>query len=322
MKVPLYCAVLLLSIVSSVHCISDIHKFSLFGNSEEVRNLIRAGVDANLRDQDQRTPLDFAVVGGQKGVVELLLYKKAMVDSRDKNRQTPLHKAAHWSRNEIVELLLKHNADMQAQDFHGKTPLHLAGNNKVVMVLIKAGADLNALDYGGNTPLHDAARAGREDVVQALVQSGAQLDIKNKAGKTAFDVAGQKVNDPRLKPSIQQYLKKMSVLSKQLHSAARAGDINKIKRSIDAGAPLNTPDNNGDTPLHLVVRSENPEALKYVLQFKEKLNIHLRNNERKTAIEEMAYYPEMEKVFRQILSTLTEQHGQKTVMPIPILSEQ
>jgi ankyrin repeat protein len=89
-------------------------------------------------------------------------------------------------------------------------PLHVAaemGDVAKVKSLLAAGADVNARDEDGDTPLHFAARMGSDDegakyseVARVLIAAGATGSIQNKEGKTAFDVASDKLKqtDPEL----------------------------------------------------------------------------------------------------------------------------
>src|SRR5512141_1267351 len=60
----------------------------------KVRALLQAGVSPNVRDEDGRTPLFSAVLGGSIGLVGLLLEAGAGVSLRDNQGFTPLHFAA------------------------------------------------------------------------------------------------------------------------------------------------------------------------------------------------------------------------------------
>lgn len=98
-------------------------------------NLIRA------RNQVLWTPLDYAAFEGHKAVVELLIDRKAEVDSKDKYRQTPLHLAAKRGHVSVVLTLLKHGADLKACDTKGANALDFAienGHVSVAMAIVKS----------------------------------------------------------------------------------------------------------------------------------------------------------------------------------------
>lgn len=53
-------------------------------------------------DKEGLTPLSWACLKGQKGVVELLVEKGAQIDHTDKNGRTPLDLAAFYGDADIV----------------------------------------------------------------------------------------------------------------------------------------------------------------------------------------------------------------------------
>ena len=54
------------------------------------------------------------------------------------------------------------------------------------------------------------------------------------------------------------------------------------------------------------MENENPEAVKYLLHYAQKINFRLRNKEGKTVIEEAAYRPAMLNVFKDIMKKNNE----------------
>jgi ankyrin repeat protein len=136
-----------------------------------VRELLHRGADPNARDEDQRTPLISAVLGGSVG---------------------------------LVGLLLESGADLNAGDSEGFTALHFAAQEyetEIVRILVARGANVNAQDNDGASVLWRAvfASAGRDEVVQHLLQNGAKPDLPNHAGETPRQLAermGTRVMEP------------------------------------------------------------------------------------------------------------------------------
>ena len=110
------------------------------------------------------------------------------VNEKDlENKYTPLMYAVVEGDKAIVEQLLSFpriNSNAKARD--GSTALHLAtGNNDVGMVKLLAGkgnANINAKDYNGFTSLHIAAEKGNLNMVETLIDLSADVDETDRAG--------------------------------------------------------------------------------------------------------------------------------------------
>lgn len=102
------------------------------GHSDSVdaaRLLLDAGADPNRESGDGRTPLYEAAQWGLKGMVALLLARKAQVDHvcRHKdNHWTALMIAACHGHTDTVRLLLEAGASRELEDARGRTALRLA----------------------------------------------------------------------------------------------------------------------------------------------------------------------------------------------------
>ncbi len=130
-----------------------------------VRTLLARGADPNARDDQGRTPIFSAVLGGSVALLGLLLETKADVNARDERGATALHVAAEEVVPEAATLLIGRGADLDAQDEEGNTPLGRAvfsarGRYEVVRLLLKAGAKDDIANRAGETPRQLADRLG------------------------------------------------------------------------------------------------------------------------------------------------------------------
>jgi cytohesin len=89
--------------------------------------LIKGGAFLEIENEEQSTPLHFAVLYNSKDSVEVLLQNGANVNARGKNCCTPLHLSVINGNREIVELLLKKKANIYLEFFYHSNELHGTG---------------------------------------------------------------------------------------------------------------------------------------------------------------------------------------------------
>ncbi len=168
---------------------------------EASRFLIEKGAEVDARDEDGRTPLRWAVMGGRPEVAALLIRHGADVDARDDRGATPLMGLAYAGEKvftrtgdsvEKLSLLVESGADVDAVDEDGRTPLMTAvfgngGSPGTAALLIERGANVNARDKSGRTPLMHAAALESEsgpELVSLLIQKGAKVNARDENGGT------------------------------------------------------------------------------------------------------------------------------------------
>ena len=175
-----------------------LHSASFGGYLPVLRFLLRHGVNVNIRNSDNETPLLLASSLGHLDVVQCLLEHGADMNLLDNGHGAPLAFAAYCGRVNVVRLLLEHNAEANPQDKEGYTPLHdvmrgdrlKAERAQIVQLLLKHGANPNARDHTLQTPLHHVSeRADLLDVLHLLLEHGADLDAKDKFGRTPLQLS-------------------------------------------------------------------------------------------------------------------------------------
>ncbi|KAG3121564.1 hypothetical protein PI124_g312 [Phytophthora idaei] len=195
------------------------------GDVGKLQELLDNGVNLDVKDEDERTPLHWACATGRLDVAEFLLERgKAAVNVQDDAGWTPLMSAAstghgdivglllskgadanlpnengqiplhyHRGRQEIAELLLDYTRDVNQADNTGSTPLMRAIGGKpspvIIALLIDHGAKVDTRDVGGNTPLHLAVSEGYEDIARFLLENGANPNVKNNDEERCIDLA-------------------------------------------------------------------------------------------------------------------------------------
>jgi len=238
---------------------TGVHVGAYFGVAEVVTELVRLGLNTDLKDKRGRTPLSWAAGNGHEDVVELLLENEADADSKDTwYGQTPLSWAAGDGHEAVVKLLLENKANADSKDTHGQTPLSWAarsGHEAVVKLLLENKADADSNDtWYGQTPLSWAAGNGHEAVVKLLLENKANADSNDTwYGQTPLSWAAENGHEAVVKLLLEN---KANVDSKDTHGrtplswAAKNGHEAVVKLLLENKADADSNDRRyGRTPL-------------------------------------------------------------------------
>jgi hypothetical protein len=161
-------------------------------NEDAVQAFLSAGVDLEVRDDRNWTPLMVAAFNGNLDFTKLLIQCGARISAQDKNGYAALHWAAYNGHVEIIKLLIEKEAEPNLQSQFGWTALMQAatrGHLIACAYLIFRGADVNMTTSDGWTSLHKAANNGHIEIVKLLLAKGANRFAKYQDGKTALDLA-------------------------------------------------------------------------------------------------------------------------------------
>ncbi len=149
---------------------------------------------ANLRDDDDRLPIHWAVAYGHLPIVQLLVQTKHFdADARDGSGWTPLMMACSRKHAEpIVDLLLSKDAHVDAKNNNGQTALHFCAskaNLDIARTLLSHSppASARTKDRRGQLPLHRAAAVGSVPMIKELLGAGkSPLNATDVDGMTAL----------------------------------------------------------------------------------------------------------------------------------------
>jgi serine/threonine-protein phosphatase 6 regulatory ankyrin repeat subunit A len=173
---------------------------------QEVLKYTKGHEEINQGDNEDMTPIHWAVANNNVENVKLMLQKKYKIKTivQDVEGKTPLHWTAPQMfsigqdiQNTCAFMLIKSNPKIiNEKDLDGRTCLHLAcGENNVSLVslLVKHSiCNVNCQDDMLRTPLHWSAVAGFSNIVSVLLKNGADDSITDSSGATALHYAASK----------------------------------------------------------------------------------------------------------------------------------
>lgn len=209
------------------------------GKKDVLEEMIKYGLDVNLKSADGSSLVHTAVVNRKAYVLKLLLDNKAsfktpsgttpliilaakknyyeivyLLMSKGANTNTPgklsaLHHAVYHNNVKMVQLLVMNGANANAKgEETGATPLHMAALRDAegaAKVLCTYGADVNATTSNGRTPLHFAALENSYSVAKVLLSKGANVHLKDYEYQTTAYKAAKFKKHMELAKLIKQY---------------------------------------------------------------------------------------------------------------------
>ena len=263
-----------------------------------IRALLEAGADVHIKDEDGATLLHIAAKQGHglragrrySASCELLplLLEFGMqeeINALDERGRTPLFYALDCYESALM--LIEAGANVHIQDDAGATLLHAADQvwhgSAVMRLLLRQGMqeELKALDESESTPLHIAIIEENLDAVRLLVEAGADIHLNN--GYTMLHLATQIPNDEILSFLLRQGMREeLNALDEEGKTPLlyASNDIRKVRLLIEAGADITSPNERGNTPLHVALRLKWNECARMLLE--SGVDIHAEDEEQRT----------------------------------------
>lgn len=241
-------------------------------------------------------------------VIQLLHGRGADINARDHNGNTPLHKACYEElapepgrklpdkpTKSIVELLIELGADCMAANGKGETPLHVAckhsSTDTVLFLLKSGGADIIIRDGDGQLPLQIALQARKFKSASWLIRYGA--DLSNVLRRD--DVEAKDKSE--LSKTLLHFVCEWNMIDAAKVLLRHCADPNSrdtegvtpfsaavkeftpdytplLELLLDAGADIESQTSGFHTPLISACRSQNSDAVKFLLGHGAKLTGH------------------------------------------------
>ena len=177
-----------------------LHHAAELASRKTVKLLKEFGCDIHVLDDDNETPIWWAIDSLNYAVVDYLLEQGAVLDAMNKDGLYPLHELAFYESVDEIDFLLSRGVPVDQKTRYGWTAFHFAAmraNLELINFLVKQGANINEQDNKGFTPLHVTATSNIMthhmpkyiNTIKLLVESGADILSKTKEGKTAEEIS-------------------------------------------------------------------------------------------------------------------------------------
>lgn len=162
---------------------------------------------------------------------------KRGVDLNVKNLHgySPLHVYAEHGQDDLIRLAVEHAAYINRKDNRGQSPLYFAckaDKEATYDTIVSLGGEVNALTKELDSPMHWAARNGNASLAGKMIARGAHAHGENNMGETPISLA--KTDDMRAeleRASLMRTVEDAAATRKSQHESdpATAGQAEEPK---------------------------------------------------------------------------------------------
>ncbi|XP_059146856.1 ankyrin repeat domain-containing protein 29-like [Physella acuta] len=244
-------------------------------------NIIEAGFNTEVRDEDGMTPLICAIITLNTDIFDLLISKGTSVNFTAGEGKTPLMAAAWVGDVHMLTNLVRLKADVNSIDCNGYTALMFSckeGHLECVKCLVESGADVDKENNFGETALDIAIYNGHTECADAL-HLKKQNDIFEIGKNTLFNVSCSALleatfngEETRLQKILNEGVS-TDEKNKALLVASALGRLQFLKLLIRNGAEVNVCDTYGVTPLMESAMGDHVDCLSELINHKADLDI-------------------------------------------------
>ncbi len=146
-------------------------------------------------------------------------------------------------------------------------------NTKTAVGMLRMRPDINLQDHKGNTALHYAILNHDSNAVGRLCEAGADTSLRNKKGKSCLHTAAALANVAMLRHIFRKQPESIKKINIQDHSnatplldATKKGNAKIIQDLLAKQACTLLADDNGNTPLHWAVITNNAQTTRLLVK--------------------------------------------------------
>ena len=242
------------------------------------RILLEHGADAMVENVDGKSPwhlLSENQIYNEDEVLDhaLLLWRFGVeVNISDENNETPLHLAIRTDLLKLAGFLLEHGADANAENDQGMTPLHMLSEAVIkdegdvlnlVRLLLKHGAEVNRRDKNNQTPLHVAMQTNQLRFAGFLLEHGADANAENQGMTPLHMLLDSWIYEEDVLDHGKLLLKHGVEVNRRdkdnqtpLHLAIRTNQFRLAWILLAHGADASAKNSHGITPLDMLMQLE------------------------------------------------------------------
>jgi ankyrin repeat protein len=251
-----------------------IHWATYFNRSEIIKTLVGMGANPRIRDNCGRTPLHMAV-SLESRILEFFVgkFREFEINEGDNDQLTPVHWAVYHNKSKNVKKLIESGADILKTDIQGKNPLHWCAtlkSLKCAKLLVKKNVNLiNMGDLDGRTPLHLACGENNQKLVLLIIsQTDCLINNTDCTGKTALHWACLSGHH-QLVGLLLRHGAKDDITDKNcaspLHYSASKNHTACVQTLLSSSKPYLAPDSLGRTALFWAASKGQADSVKALL---------------------------------------------------------
>ncbi|PWQ95705.1 ankyrin repeat domain-containing protein [Leucothrix arctica] len=254
-----------------------IHRAIANTEMELAQALIAKGVDVNIKDAYERTPIQIAIEKNDSRFTQLLLSSGANVYVKDKDGNSLLHRAAVNGKTNIVTQLLADRVNIHQKNDKGETALLLAIQNDelaITRTLLKIGANPHVGDKYGRSPIGNALTKKNLSYAKLLIAKKVNINKISDRTQSPLMTAVKTQNIPLVKlliaSGVRQKTSDKETGNTPLHIAVAQEDTTILQLLLAARADVNAVNEEdrymyGQTPLHLATRAGDMKKMRLLL---------------------------------------------------------
>ena len=259
------------------------------GNLDVVKLIIENGININIQNDLGESPLHLASANGKRDIVKYLVEKGANIDLQDKQGQTPVFFVVDNNEIGLLDLFLKKGADVTKKNKDGLTPLALGClklNCNAVKHMLDKGDKKEQKKifensyYNEHSPMHLVCGIDLPSSNSTTDNNGQDY---NKL--TTIEEKQEQNIDYLLAIDIKYInLQDNPNQDTPLHIAVKKNNLELVKYLVEKGANVNAQDKQGNTPLQLAVLCGYKEIVDFFIQQKS-VDIYIKNEKGQSAVD-------------------------------------